>query len=212
MRSSAVLSVAVSISILVGCSTSRQVYPHILKLDLPYTKTIADPQEWSLSQFADGPISGPEVSDYAKLVLKDGLCQAFSEPGPDGTRDLFIRRDCHARCWQVLAFAPVKGGYRYLGNFPASVMMVSLTDRPHSVLVYVPGGGHQGSIEVYEYDGDAFRCMSSEWITCGDGAPEENNRKLAALFAQDRRLKWTKIPDRQVRRRRDHPPVAHVLP
>ena len=184
------------IFVLAGCSTSRQVYPHILKLDLPYTKTIADPQEWALIQLSDGPISGPEVSDYAKLVLKDGLCQAFSEPGPDGTRDLFIQRDCHARAWGVLVFTPVKGGYRYLGGFPASVWMVSLTDRPHSVLVFVPGGGGRGSIEVYEYDGDGFRCMSSEWITCGDGAPEENNRKLAALFPQDRLVTWTKVPDR----------------
>ena len=96
----------------------------------------------------------------------------------------------------MLAFTPVKGGYRYLGNFTASVMAVSLTDRPHSVLVFVLGGGGRGSIEVYEPDGTKFRCTSSEWITCGDGAPEENNRKLAALFPQDRRLKWAKVPDR----------------
>jgi hypothetical protein len=196
MRSSAALSLFVLISLLAGCSTSPQVDPHLVKLGLPHTETIADPYEWALIQFADGPISGPDAHAYAKLVLKNGLCQAFSEPRPDGTRDLFIRRDCPARCWQVLAFTPIKGGYRYLGHFPASVMAVSLTDQPHSVLVYVPCGGHRGSIEGHEYDGDAFRCTSSEWITCGDGAPEENNRKLAALFPQDRRLKWTKVPDR----------------
>jgi hypothetical protein len=211
MRLSTVSLLALVILVLGGCSTSRQVDPHIVKLDLPYSETIADPYEWALIQFSDGPVSGPEVSDYARRVLEYGLCQAFSEAGPDGTRDLFIRQDCPARCWGVLVFTPVKGGYRYLGNFTASVMAVSLTDRPHSVLVYVPCGGHQGSIDVYEYDGDAVRCMSSEWITGGDGAPEENNRKLAALFPQERRLKWAKVPDRWMRRTRDRPLLSLSL-
>jgi hypothetical protein len=197
MRSNTVAIVSVVLFVLAGCSTSREVNPHILKLDLPYTETIADPYEWALIQFADGPIAGPEVSGYAKLVLKDGLCQAFSEPGPDGTRDLFIRRDCHARLWGVLAFTPVKGGYRYLGNFPACMMSeIPSPDGPRSVLVYVPCGGHRGSIEVYEHDGNGFRCTSSEAITCGNGAPEENNRRLAALFPEDRLVTWTKVRDR----------------
>ena len=194
MRCRAVLPlVAVALA---GCSTSQQVDPHILKLGLPYTKTIADPQEWALIQFSDGPISGPDVSDYAKGVLKDGLCQAFSEPQPDGTRDLYIRQDCHGRAWSVLALTPVKGGYRYLGSFPASALMVSQTDPPHSVLVYVPCGGHRGSIEMLEHDGERFHCKSSEWMASGDGAPEENNRKLSTLFPSDKVVKWTKMPDR----------------
>jgi hypothetical protein len=194
MRGRAVLPlVAVALA---GCSTSQQVDPHILKLGLPYTKTIADPQEWALIQLSDGPISGPDVSDYAKLVLRDGLCQAFSEPQPDETRDLYIRQDCHGRAWSVLAFTPVKGGYRYLGCFSASALMVSLTDPPHSVLAYVPCGGHRGSIEMFEHDGESFRRISSEWITSGDGAPEENNSKLHTLFPSDRVVKWTKMPDR----------------
>ncbi|HET6495227.1 MAG TPA: hypothetical protein VFH61_07695 [Thermoleophilia bacterium] len=201
MRPGAVLSLLVINSLLAGCSTSQRANPHILKLDLPYTATIADPQEWALIQFADGPITGPEISDYAKWVLKDGLCQASSEPQPDGTRNLFIRRDCSGRASAVLAFTPVEGGYRYLGHFPASAMMVSLTDRPHSVLVYAPCGGHRGSIELYEHDGDRFRCTSSERIACGDGAPEENNRKLSTLFPSDKVVEWTKMPDWEAQER-----------
>jgi hypothetical protein len=196
MRSKAVSFLFVIVSALAGCSTSRQVDPHVVKVGLPYTETIVDPYEWALIQFADGPISGPDVSGYAKLVLRDGLCQAFSEPQPGGTRDLFVRPDCHGRAWSVLAFAPVEGGYRYLGCFPASAWMVSLADQPHSVLVYVPCGGHWGSIEVYEHDGERFRCTSSDWMHVGDGAPDENNRKLASLFPPDKVVKWTKVPDR----------------
>ncbi len=194
MRSNTVLLLSIVLLALAGCSTSQQVDPHSLKLDFPYTKTIADPYEWALVQFADGPISGPDVSEYAKRVLEYGLCQAFSEPGTDGTRDLFVRQDCPGRCWQVLAFTPVEGGYRYLGSFPASVMAVSLTNQPHSVLVFMPGGGGRGSIEVYQYDETRFCCKSSEWITGGNSAPEEHNGELAALFPRDRRLKWTKVP------------------
>jgi len=89
-----------------GCATVRSDH-HVLKLDRPYDHVIANPYEWSLQQFSDGPISGPDVSDYARIVIAHGLKQALADLGSDGTQELFLRQDCPARVWEVLVFSPI---------------------------------------------------------------------------------------------------------
>ena len=47
---------------------------------------------------------------------------------------------------------------------------------------------------TYTHDGVKFACTASEEMHCGDGAPDENNRRLDELFfsdaAKDACLKW----------------------
>ena len=179
---------------LTGCATGRVAH-HILKGDGSYNHVITNPKEWALQQFSDGPISGPDVSDYAKLVLKRGLLQTLADLGADGTKELFLRQACPARVWEVLVFRPIKGGYRYLGHFPAGTIV--LKDEHASVLVYEPCGGHYGYIKTYRYNGEKFVCTAAQDITGGDGAPEENNQKMARLFPKDKVIRWAKTPNRR---------------
>jgi hypothetical protein len=57
-------------------------------------------------------------------------------------------------------------------------------------------GGHDCFVKVYTHDGEKFICTSSEEMHCGDGAPDENNRRLDELFFSDSAnvacLKWRK--------------------
>jgi hypothetical protein len=48
---------------------------------------------------------------------------------------------------------------------------------------------------VYVHNGKKFLRESSQEISVGDGAPEENNKKRAELFAEDKIVKWTKVPN-----------------
>jgi hypothetical protein len=175
-----------------GCATSSLDH-HVLKLDQPCEHVIGDPYLWALQQFSDGPISGPDVSDYARRVLQYGLKQAVADLGGDGSWELFLRRDCPARAWEVLVFAPVKGGYRYLGHFPAGLIVPN--NARMSVLVYVPCGGQCGLIRNYTYNGKKFVCDSAEEITTGDDAPEENHRRMKRQFPKEKVLRWTKTSE-----------------
>lgn len=188
------LILAVSFA-LAGCAIHRSEH-HVLKLDRTHEHIINNPYEWALQQFANGPISGSDVSDYARLVLTNGLKQALADLGGDETQELLLRQDCPARVWEVLTFTPVKGGYRYFGHFPAG-LVVPNTVRS-SVLVYEPCGGHYGFIKTYKHDGDKFVCHSTEDITVGDGTPDESNRKLGELFPKGKVIKWAKTPTKLV--------------
>ena len=176
---------------LAGCITDQPDY-HVLKLDRTYNRLIVDPYEWALQQFADGPISGPDVDDYALRVLANGLEQARANLAGDGSQDLLLRSGGASRVWDVLVFTPVKGGYRYMGSFPAGLIVPQIDLM--SVLVYEPCGGHSGSIKTYKHDGQKFVCNTREDITVGDGAPDENNRRLDQLFPKDKVITWTKTP------------------
>ena len=178
---------------LAGCQANQPNH-HVLKSGGTYNQTLANPYEWALQQFSDGPISGPDVSDYARIVLTGGLKQTFADLGADGTQELFLRQDCPARMWEVLVFTPVNGGYRYLGSFPAGAIVLN-SNQP-SVLVYEPCGGHNGYIKTYKYDGIRFVCTDVQPIAVGDGAPEENNRMRSELFPKDRVIRWAKTPNK----------------
>jgi hypothetical protein len=43
---------------------------YLFKEGRSYAKKIADPYDWALMQFSDGPYSCSGVSDYAKIVLE----------------------------------------------------------------------------------------------------------------------------------------------
>ena len=174
---------------LAGCATDQPDY-HVLKLDQTYNNLIVNPHEWALQQFSDGPVAGTNVSDYARIVLAHGLKQAVADLGSDGTQELLLREDCPARVWEVLVFSPIKGGYRYIGHFPASATV--LNEKQPSCLVYEACGGQYGYIKTYRHDGQRFVGTCLQDIVSGDGAPEENNRKLDDLFPGDRVMKWTK--------------------
>jgi hypothetical protein len=176
---------------LAGCATDQSDY-HVLKLDQTYNRLIVNPHEWALQQFADGPISGPDVDDYARLVLTNGLKQALADLAGDGAQKLLLRQDCPARMWEVLVFTPVKGGYRYIGSFPAGIIV---PNTGQTVLVYEPCGGHYGFIKTYKHDGQKYVCHTTEDITVGDGAPDENNRRMAELFPENKVIQWTKTPN-----------------
>jgi hypothetical protein len=178
---------------LVGCATD-QPNQHVLKLDQTYNRVIVNAHGWALEQFSGGPISGTNVSDYARIVLAHGLNQGRGDFGADGTQELFLREDCPARVWEVLVFKPTAGGYRYLGHFPAGLIVLS-ADQP-TIQVYEPCGGHYGYIKTYRHDGKKFVCASAQGISVGDGAPEENNRRMAAVFPEGKVLKWAKAPNR----------------
>ena len=64
---------------LAGCATDQPDY-HVLKLDQTYNRVIVNAHEWALEQFSDGPISGTNVSDYARIVLAHGLNQGLQKP------------------------------------------------------------------------------------------------------------------------------------
>ena len=151
---------------LAGCVTNPPDY-HVLKLDRTYEQVISNPHEWALQQLADGPISGPKVSDYARIVLAHGLKQSQADLGSDGTHELLLRRDCAARVWEVLVFTPAKRGYRYLGHFPASTIV--LRPKRASVLVYEACGGKHGYIKTYRHDGQRFSGTFLHDIASGDG-------------------------------------------
>jgi hypothetical protein len=186
-----ILILAVGLA-LAGCATDQRCDYHVFKLDRIYDRTISNPYEWALAQLSDGPISDPDVSDYAHLVLARGLTQALGDLGGDGTQELFLRQG-----WAVLVFTPVQHGYRYLGDFPASSMV--LDPREPSVTVYEACGGKFGYIKTYRHNGQRFTGTVVQEIASGDGAPDENNRKLAELFSKDKVLKWTKVPDDRVK-------------
>jgi hypothetical protein len=173
-----------------GCRTNQANY-HILKLDKTYDRAIADPYEWALQQFADGPVSGSEVSDYACLVQSYGLRQAVVNLGADESRELLLRQDSPGRVWAVLVFMPVSGGYRYIGHFPAG--RIVLNGDGNEILICEPRGAHVVAVSTYTHDGERFVRHSTEDITVGDGAPEENDRRIASLFPEDEIITWEKV-------------------
>lgn len=177
---------------LAGCATNQPDH-HASKLDQTYNRVIVDAHKWALEQFSDGLISGTNVSDYARIVLAHGLKQARCDFGADGSQELFLREDCPARAWEVLVFKPTAGGYRYLGHFPAGPIV--LNTEQATIQVYEPCGGHYGYIKTYRHDGRKFVCTRTQDISVGDGAPDENNRTMAASFPEDKVLKWTKAPN-----------------
>ena len=188
---STIVVVAVGL-VLFGCATDRSD-PHILKLDRAYNGVIANPHEWALQQFSDGPILGPDVSDYAKGVLKRGLLEALADLDSDGQQDLFLREDGFGRVWEVLVFFPVKGGYRYIGHFPASAIVFNADQK--SLLVYEACGGKYGYIKTYRHDGQRFTGTLLQDMWSGDGH-EENNQKMAMLFPKDKVIRWVKTPNK----------------
>ena len=116
---------------------------HIVKCGLTWDATIADPRRWALEQFADGPIEGPDASEWARLVLQGGLVEERRDLDGDGAEELFLRQGVPARVWTFLVFAPVEGGWRYEGSFDAGAMRVLPKDgdnRPR-ILVYEACGG-----------------------------------------------------------------------
>jgi hypothetical protein len=187
---STILIVAVGFA-LSGCATARPDH-HVLKLDKTYDPVISNPYEWALQQFSDGPVSGPNISDYARLVLTNGLKRALADLGGDGTQELLLRQDCPARVWEVLVFRPVIGGYRYLGHFPASAIVPDSTQA--SLLVYEACGGKYGHIKIYRHDGQRFIGTVVESLWSGDGY-DEGSQKLARLFPQDEVINWAKTPN-----------------
>lgn len=71
--------------------------------------------------------------------------------------------DCAARMWEMLVFRPVKGGWRYLGHFPAGP--IALAPDRLSVLVYEPCGGHSGFIKTYRHDGHSQSLLTTGTIS-----------------------------------------------
>jgi hypothetical protein len=189
---SSILILAIGIT-LIGCASNQPNY-HVLTLDQQFDHIIKDPYDWTLQQFADGPIDGPHISEYAGIVLAHGLKQSLTDLTGDGTQELLLRDDCPARVHEVMVFLSVKSGYRYLGHFSAS-FLVTDSDRL-SLLVYESCGGHNGVIKSYKHDGNRFVCSSTEEISVGDGAPEQNNHRLDVLFPKDRVIQWTKTPNK----------------
>jgi hypothetical protein len=185
------ICVLAAVFALVGYAAD-QPDPHVLKHDQTYDCIIVTPHEWALQQLSDGPISGTNVSDYARSVLADGLSEGQGDIGGDGSKELFLRSGCPARMWEVLVFTPVTGGYRYLGHFPAGAIVLNAGQA--TIQVYQPCGGHYGYIKTYQHDGKRFVCISVQGIDVGDGAPDENNRKMARLFSDEKVLKWAKVP------------------
>ena len=100
---------------LTGCATGR-VDHHILKGDGSYNHVITNPKEWALQQFSDGPISGSDVSDYAKLILKRGLLQTLADLGADGTKELFSGRTVRPECGRCWSSVPPRGGIATLAT------------------------------------------------------------------------------------------------
>lgn len=176
-----------------GCSSTHPDY-HVFKCGLTYNKVIDNPYEWTLMQFADGPVSGPEVGDYARGVIACGLEEAAADLNGDGIQDLLIRPGMAGGAWSALCFARVKGGYRYMGDIVASTIVAPQTSAG-SILVYEACGGHCGFIKTYKHNGIQFECSASEEIWAGDGYPEENTRRVEELFSVDRCLRWTRVPD-----------------
>jgi len=188
---------------LLGCATD-QADRHVLKLDRTSDHAITNPHEWALQQFSDGPISGPDVSDYARGVLKWGLLQALADLDLDGKQELFLRQDGMGRVWEVLVFTPVKDGYRYIGHFPASYFVLDPDNR--IILVYEACGGKYGHIKAYRHDGDRFIGTLLESMWSGDGY-EENNKKRARLFPKDKVINWMKMTSSL----QNDPRLAHLI-
>lgn len=175
--------------VLLGChrpiDSSRASWAeehHIVKCGLPYDKTISDPRTWALIQFADGPIDGPEAGAWARSVVHAGLNEAEADLDADGKPELFLRRDIRvqARAWAVLVFTPVRGGYRYMGSLNGTAFRIlpKGEDGQPRLQVFEVRGGHQGCIGTYRNNGKAFECVSTQRLECGDGAREEDRRRL----------------------------------
>ncbi len=178
-------------ALICGCRTASPDY-HVLKTDRTYTRVIKNPYEWTLQQLADGPISGTNVSEWAQITLQYGLSEAVSDLNRDGNMALFLMANCPARVWETLVFRPVRGGYRYLGHFPASYIV--LHDTPGSCLVYEACGGKYGYVILYSHDGKKFVGTMLDDFWWGDGH-EEGNEKMESYFPPDKCLKWSKVLD-----------------
>lgn len=182
------------VALLTGCSVGPRPVArapedfHTYKTGRSYPGTIADPAAWALAQFANGPVSGPNVSDYAKIVIAHGLSYSLADLNGDGNQVLFLRYNDAARVRGVMAFLPVKGGYRYIGEFEASAVTII---KPGSIRVYEACGGHFGYIKTYKSNGDRFTCVSTEPIATGDGAPDADAMKMERLFPEQGLLAWS---------------------
>lgn len=162
------------------CPTSKIDY-HILKLGLTYEKTISNVYKWALEQFADGPL---DSSDWAMYVADRGLMEAKVDLDFDGMPELFLRQNAYARNHLYQVFSPVKGGYRYLGNFSGrhfKILPLNKDKKPE-ILILERCHGPLCFIKKYMNNGKKFTLVSSEELSVGDDAPKENNKKLEELF------------------------------
>jgi hypothetical protein len=170
---------------------------HILSKDQPYSQIIAEPHEWALTQFAGGPITGSEVSDHAKMVIMYGLSEADIDVSSSSGRLLLLRQDIPGRVNEVLAFRRMDQGFLYLGHFPATRVAIS-KDEPGILLVYEASEGHFGYIRRYKLSENGLARSSSESISVGDGAPQENNARLQKMFSVDKQVKWARTPNQSL--------------
>jgi hypothetical protein len=193
-------AILLATALLAGCAAAQPACDdyHIYKCDGTYDKTISNPYYWTLCQFADGPVEGPDAHEYAKIVLEEGLKVSEADLDFDGIPELFVGSGAPARNWGVTVFTQVEDGYRYIGSLGGCAFRILPKDEKGSprMLVYEPCGGHYGYIKAYTHDGTKFLCTSSEGMHDGDGAPDENNRRLDELFfsdpAKNACLKWRK--------------------
>jgi hypothetical protein len=178
-----------------GCTTT-QLDPNVPKLDLAYGEVVHNPYKWTMLQLSDGPISGKNMTEYAKIIVAKGLLHSRVDLNADDKAELLVRRDGVGRVAEVLVFTSMMGGYRYIGHFQATTIVPG--GKKMSALVYEACGGHDGYIKDYRNKGRGFFARTSQGITAGDGAPEENNQYLARLFPEDKTVKWTKVPDKLI--------------
>ncbi len=184
----AIVTVAIICGIF-GCHRDRQGVGvrgngsdyHIVKLGETYEQLITDPYRWSLEQFADGPL---DDSDWVGCVEKHGLAEAQADIDFDASPELLIRQDVPARAWTYLAFRQIEGGYRYLGCFDAGYFKILPLDeqgRPQ-IVAFEPVGGHHCRILKFTHHSSAFALDVIDEFNCGDGTPDEKNRRLEELF------------------------------
>ena len=159
-------------------------YPYTVKRGSECHEVIQNPHKWALVQLDN--TCGPGVAEA-------GLMEGHLDIDQDGTPELFLRWAIPSRGHEYLVFTPVDTGYRYVCNFYAGHFRSLSPDkkgRPR-ILVYEASGGHYAYINTYEHDGRKFDLTHTEGFTCGDGAPEENNRRLEQFKGQ---IEFVKSP------------------
>jgi hypothetical protein len=189
-------SILLAIILLTGCATQQPAFDglYVLKSGTTWDKVITDPFMWASRNYEEScPVTYVTINGVKQVKLQE----AWGDLDHDGKIELFLGNG-PGRSWQVTVFAPVKEGYRYIGTLAGSVFRILPEDDKDQsrMLVFEPCGGHYGYIKAYTHDGKKFVCTSSEGIHCGDGAPDENNRRLDELFFSDSAknacLKWRK--------------------
>ncbi len=183
--------VLLTAALLAGCATAQPATNDQHARSRDGDEVIADPYDWVSQRFE--MVTHETVNGIERVWLQE----ARGDINFDGTLELFVGNG-PARCWGAAVFTPVEGGYRYIGEIGGRAFRILPKDekgRPR-MLVYEPCGGHYGYIVTYMHDGKEFVCTSREGIHGGDGAPDENNRRLDELFfsgsAKNACLKWRK--------------------